>query len=172
MIYLFYMMVFLGAIVFNTTIVVHLTLFYGFYDLLLPFVIYLGFYRSIRESLVFIIFFGIAMDAISGGPFGLYTISYIWLYVFVIWLTRFMRVTNSMILPGVVVCSVIIQNTIFLGSMTLLDPNVSTPSFSFKIVLLQTVWCIFTGPIFIIFLRNINQRLEKWQRSFQSDLGQ
>jgi cell shape-determining protein MreD len=172
MIYLFYMMVFLGAIVFNTTIVVHLSLFYGFYDLLLPFVIYLGFYRSIRESLVFIIFFGIAMDAISGGPFGLYTISYIWLYVFVMWLTRFMRVTNNMILPGVVICSVVIQNTIFLASMFLSGPDVNIPSFSFRIVFLQIVWGIFTGPVFILLLRSVNQRLEKWQRSFQSDLGQ
>ena len=171
MIYLFYMMVFLGVAVFNTTIVANVPLLHGFYDLLLLFVIYLGFYRSIRESLVFIILFGIAMDAISGGPFGLYTTSYFWLYVFVLWLTRFMRVTNSMILPGVVICSVIIQNIIFLGSMTLLDPNVSTPSFSFKVVILQIVWSIFTGPILIIFLRNINQGLEKWQRSFQPDLS-
>jgi cell shape-determining protein MreD len=171
MIYLFYMVVFLGVAVFNTTIVAHFSLFYGFYDLLLLFVIYLGFYRSIRESLLFIILFGIAMDAVSGCPFGLYTISYFWLYVFVIWLTRFMRITNSMILPGVVMCSVIIQNTIFLGSMALLDPNVNIPSFSFKVVLLQIVWGIFTGPIFIILLRNTDQRLEKWQRSFQPDLG-
>lgn len=171
MIYLFYIMVFLGVAVFNTTMVAHLPFFYGFYDPLLMFVIYIGFYRSIRESLLFIILFGIAMDAISGGPFGLYTTSYIWLYVFVIWLTRFMRVTNTMILPGVVICSVIIQNMIFLGSMTLLDPTVSIPSFSFKIVFLQIVWSIFTGPIFIIFLRNVNRRLEKWQRSFQPDLS-
>ena len=171
MIYLFYMMVFLGVAVFNTTIVANVPLLHGFYDLLLLFVIYLGFYRSIRESLVFIILFGIAMDAISGGPFGLYTTSYFWLYVFVLWLTRFMRVTNSMILPGVVICSVIIQNAIFLGSMTLLDPNVSTPSFSFKVVILQIVWSIFTGPILIIFLRNINQGVERWQRSFQPDLS-
>jgi cell shape-determining protein MreD len=165
------MIVFLGIAVFNTTVVVHLPLFYGFYDPLLLFVIYLGFYRSIRESLLFIILFGIVMDAISGGPFGLYATSYIWLYIFVIWLTRFMRVTNSMILPGVVICSVIIQNMIFLGSMTLLDPNVSIPSFSFKIVILQIVWGIFTGPIFIIFLRYVSQGLEKWQRSFQPDLS-
>jgi rod shape-determining protein MreD len=171
MIYLFYIMVFLGIAVFKTTIVVHLPLFHGFYDLLLMLVIFLGFYRSVRESLLFIILFGIAMDAISGGPFGLYTTSYIWLYIFVLWLTRFMRITNSMILPVVVICSVIIQNAIFLGSMALLDPAASIPSFSFKIGILQMVWSILTGPVIILFLRNVTQKLEKWQRSFQPDLS-
>jgi cell shape-determining protein MreD len=135
------------------------------------FVIYLGFYRSVRESMVFIMLFGTAMDAVSGGTFGLYTTSYVWLYVFFLWLKQFMRVTNSLILPVVVLCSIIIQNAIFLGSMTLLDPNVSVPSFSFKIVFLQMVWSILTGPIFIIFLRNVTQKLEKWQDSFQPDLS-
>ena len=171
MIYLFYMMVFLGIAVFNTTVVVHVELFYGFYDLLLPFVIYLGFYRAIRESILFVFLFGIAMDAISGGSFGLYSTSYIWLYIFVVWLTRFMRATNSMILPGVVVCSVVIQNAIFLGSMALLDPHARIPSFSLKIVLFQILWSTLTGPVFIIFLRNVTRRLEKWQRSFQPDLS-
>jgi hypothetical protein len=169
MIYLFYIIVFLGTVVFDTTIVVYLSVFHGFYDLLLAFVIYLGFYRSIRESLLFVIFFGIAMDAISGGTFGLYTMSYIWLFIFVIWLTRFMHVNNSMILPGVVICSVLIQNSIFLASMILTGFEAAIPSV--KIVLLQIVWGIFTGPVFIIFLRNVGQGLEKWQHSFESDLG-
>ena len=123
MIYLLYAAVFFCVVIFNTTLVVQLPFFYGFYDLLLLLVIYLGFYRSVRESLPFVIAFGIVMDGISGGTFGLYLTSYFWLYVFVLWLTRYIRVNNTMILPGVVACGVIIQNAIFLGSMAMLDPN-------------------------------------------------
>ena len=171
MIYLFYIAVFFFVAVFNTTIAVQFPFLHGVYDLVLLLVIFLGFYRSIRESLVFVIIFGIIMDGISGGPFGLYTTSYIWLYAFVLWLTRFIRVTNSMILPGVVICSVIIQNTVFLGSMALLDPNAKIPLFSYNIVMIQLVWGIFTGPIFILLFRNVTYKLEKWQRNFQSGLS-
>ncbi|MEJ2096430.1 MAG: hypothetical protein P8Y38_04670 [Deltaproteobacteria bacterium] len=171
MIYLFYTAVFFCVVVFNTTLAVQMPVFYGFYDLLLMVVIYLGFYRSIRESLPFVIGFGLVMDGISGGTFGLYLTSYLWLYVFIIWLTRYIRVNNSMILPGVVLCGVIIENAIFLGSMTLLNPKLPIPSFSFNLILMQLLWSVVTGPFFIIFLRNISNRLEKWQHSFRSELS-
>jgi cell shape-determining protein MreD len=169
MIYLFYMAVFFFVVVINTTIIAQLPVFYGFYDLLLLIVIYFGFYRSVRESLPFVILFGLVMDGISGGTFGLYTTSYIWLYIFALWLTRFIRVTNSMILPGVVACGVLIQNAIFLGYMALLDPGTNIPSFSIKIVMIQLAWSVFTGPIFIAFFKTLVYQLEKWQQSFQSD---
>lgn len=171
MIYLFYIVTFLGVAVFKTSIVPQVPLFYGFYDILLLFVIFFGFYRTIRESLVFIAFFGLAMDAVSGGPFGLYTTSYLWLYAFVLWLTQFMRVTNSMILPLVVICSVIIQNAIFLGSMTLLQTTAVLPSDSLQVVLTQIAWGAFTGPIIILLLRHLSLKLGKWQRRFQTDMG-
>ena len=169
MIYLFYGVAFFIVVVIHTTIIVQLPVFYGFYDILLLFVIYLGFYRSVRESLPFVIVFGMVMDGISGGTFGLYTTSYIWLYIFVLWLTSFIRVTNGMILPGVVACAVLIQNAIFLGYMVLLDPNGNIPSFSIHIVMIQLVWSVFTGPIFITFFKTLVYQMEKWQRSFQSD---
>lgn len=171
MIYLLYMAMFLGVAVFKTSIVPQFPLFDGFYDIMLLFVIYVGFFRSIRESLVFIVIFGTIMDAISGGTFGLYTTSYLWQYAFVLWLTRFMRVTNNMILPLVVLCSVVIQNAIFLGSMTLLGTDAVLPPSSLRVVLVQALWGVFTGPILILLLRSAGQKLVKWQRRVQTDLG-
>jgi hypothetical protein len=169
MIYLFYTAVFFCVVIFNTTLVAQLPVFYGFYDPLLMVVIYLGFYRSVRESLPFVIGFGIVMDGISGGTFGLYLTSYFWLYAFILWLTQYVRVNNMMILPGAVLSGVVIQNAIFLGSVTLLDPNVSIPSFSVNLMMIQLVWSVFTGPLFIIFLRTASNKLEKWQHSFRSE---
>ena len=81
MTYFLYTVVCLLVVVFQTTLPMHFAMFGGMYDLFLLFVIYLGFYRTIREGFPFVIFFGLAMDALSGGPFGLYLTGYFWLYI-------------------------------------------------------------------------------------------
>ena len=171
MTYIIYIFVCLAVVVFQTTISMYIAVFDGFYDMLLLFVIYLGLFRSVRESLPFIILLGVAMDALSGGAFGLYMTSYFWLYVFILWLTKFMPANNSIIIPVIVILAVIIENAVFLGTMALLDPNAKLPSSSLRSVLLQLVWAVVTGPVLILVLRGLNNKWEKWLKQFQPDYG-
>ena len=84
MIYAFHLIVCLLLVLFQTTLLavggpIH------FYDLLVPFVIYLGAYRPPKEAVPVLILAGLAMDGISGGVFGVYLTVYLWLYVGVRW---------------------------------------------------------------------------------------
>jgi rod shape-determining protein MreD len=169
MTYLLYMLVCLLVVVFQTTLSMHFAIFGGMYDLFLLFVVYLGFYRPIREGFPFVILFGLAMDALSGGPFGLYLTSYFWLYICILGMTRFMRVGNNMILPLVVVGSILFQNTIFLGTMTLFVPEAKVPAFFYRHVLIQLLWSVITGPVLILLFRRAHLALEKWLKTFEPE---
>jgi len=163
------MVVCLLVVVFQTTLPMHFAMFGGMYDLFLLFVIYLGFYRTIREGFPFVIFFGLAMDALSGGPFGLYLTSYFWLYLSILGMIGFMRVGNNMILPLVVVGSILFQNIIFLGTMTLFVPEAKIPVFLYRNVLTQVLWSVITGPILILLFHRAHVALEKWLKTFQPE---
>jgi rod shape-determining protein MreD len=169
MTYLLYTVVCLLLIVFQTTLSMHFAILSGMYDLFLLFVVYLGFYRTVREGFPFVILFGLAMDSLSGGPFGLYLTSYFWLYICILGMTRFMRVGNNMILPLVVVGSILFQNIIFLGTMTLFVPEAKIPAFLYQNVLTQLLWSVITGPVLILLFRRAHLALEKWLKTFQPE---
>jgi rod shape-determining protein MreD len=169
MTYLLYTVVCLLVVVFQTTLSMHFAMFGGMYDLFLLFVIYLGFYRTVREGFPFVILFGLAMDALSGGPFGLYLTSYFWLYVCILGMIEFMRVGNNMVLPLVVVGSILFQNIIFLGTMTFFVPEAKIPAFLYRNVLTQLLWSGITGPVLILLFHRAHVALEKWLKTFQPD---
>ena len=169
MTYLLYMLVCLLVVVFQTTLSMHFAVFAGMYDLFLLFVVYLGFYRTIREGFPFVILFGLVMDALSGGPFGLYLTSYFWLYVCTLAMTGFMRVGNNLILPLVVAGSILFQNIIFFGAMTLFIPEAKIPVFLYRNVLTQLLWSVVTGPILILLFHRAHLAMEKWLKTFEPE---
>jgi len=169
MTYLLYTLVCLLVVVFQTTLSMHFAILAGMYDLFLLFVIYLGFYRTVREGFPFVILFGLTMDALSGGPFGLYMTSYFWLYVCILGMTGFMRVGNNMILPLVVVGGILFQNIVFLGTMTLFVPEAKPPAFLYRNVLTPLLWSVITGPVLILLFHRAHLALEKWLKTFEPE---
>ncbi len=169
MTYLLYIIVGLFIVVSQTTLPMHFSIFESLYDLFLLSVVYLGFYRPIREGFPFVILFGFVMDGMSGGPFGLYISCYFWLYVGMLLLTRFMRVSNILILPLVVVGCVLIQNIILLGTMAIFIPEVSVPSLSYQRVIVQLIWAVVTGPIIILIFKGWHKTMEKWLKTFEPE---
>jgi len=87
----------LFLVILQTTVMPYLPLLEKFYDLLIPFIVYLGLSRPVRESLPFVLFLGFIMDNLSGGPFGLYLTTYFWLYVGVKGITMFIQVGNRLL---------------------------------------------------------------------------
>lgn len=169
MTYLLYTVVSLLVVVFQTTLSMHFAIFGGMYDFFLLFVVYLGFYRTVREGLPFVILFGLSMDALSSGPFGLYLTSYFWLYIGILGMTGFMRVGNNVILLLVVAGSILFQNIIFLGTMTLFVSEANVPAFWYRNVLVQLLWSVITGPALILLFRRAHKALEKWLKTFEPE---
>jgi rod shape-determining protein MreD len=162
MTYCFHVGICICLVLLQTTVMPYFHLFDRFYDLLSPFVIYLSLFHSLRQSIPVILFFGIVMDSLSGGPFGLYLTTYIWLFVGVRWIITFLHVGDSFLLPFIVAAGVLLQNCIFIGIIAMFKPGTQFLSAAISTVTIQVLWAIFTGPIFLMFFNYSHKRWNNW----------
>jgi cell shape-determining protein MreD len=163
----------LFLVILQTTVMPYLPLLDSFYDLLIPFIVFLGLSRPIRESLPFIFFLGFIMDNLSGSPFGLYLTAYFWLYVGILGITKLIQVGNRLfIITLIVAAGVLIENLIFLGTLTILGPDQQLADNAAKTVTIQVLWAIWTGPIFFVALRNLQNRLDAGFRAIYARKGE
>jgi len=150
MIFLFYIVIIFCIIVLQTSVVPLLFTTRGFYDLLIPFVVYAGFFRPLSEGLTIVILLGLIMDCLSASPFGLYLTTYVWLYVGARWLARFFHAHSGVVLFFIVAVGVLFENILwlltitFLGRMDLISSEAVVAG-----VLRQVLWALFTGPFFL-----------------------
>jgi rod shape-determining protein MreD len=158
--YIFDISACLFLVILQTTVMPYIPLLDKFYDLLIPFIVYLGLSRPVRESLPFGLFLGFIMDNLSGGPFGLYLTTYFWLYVGVKGITMFIQVRNRLIIITIVIASgVLFENLILLGSFAILNNGQQFAGNAIEIVATQILWAIFTGALFLLFFRNAHSRI-------------
>lgn len=162
MTYCFHFIICFFLVILQTTIMPYFSLFDRFYDLLFPFIIFLSVFRSSRESIPIVVFFGFVMDTISGGPFGLYLTTYLWLFAGVKWMITFLDVSDSFLLPFVVAAGVLIQNLIFVAAIAIFNPLPLSFSLTVNTIVVQLLWAIFTGPILILFFHYSHSRWDKW----------
>jgi len=132
------------------------------YDLMVPFILYLGIFRPIRESLAVIFFAGFVTDNFSAAPFGLYSIIYLWLFAGTKWLVTFLHVGNRILLPLIAGTGVLAENIMFFATFTVIMRTDSRiPADPFGILWEQTLWAAVTG-MFLIMMFLYTQK--KWDR--------
>ena len=161
MTYCFYICACLCLVIFQTTIIPHISLFNNFYDLLIPFVIYLGLFRPARGSIIFILVLGFLMDNLSGWPFGLYITTYFWLFIIVKLVIRYVHARNNILLLFIVVAGVLMENIIFIASVFMSDPDSQFFAITMRTVIFQILWAVCTGFFFLIFFNHVHKKLEK-----------
>ena len=151
-------------VVIQTTVMPHIPVFERFYDLISPLVIYLSIFRPVRESTIIVLIFGFLMDNISGGPFGLYLTAYLWLFLGVRWAITFLHVGDSFLLPFVVAVGVLMENLIFIGARAILEPNLQISQTMANTVVIQVLWAVFTGPLFLLLFNYTHRRWDRWTK--------
>ena len=162
----------LFLVILQTTVMPNLPLLDSFYDPLIPFIVFLGLSRPVRESLPFVFFLGFIMDNLSGTPFGLYITSYFWLFVGVKGITKLLQVRDRLFITTLIIAAgVLIENLIFLGTLTILGPDQQLAGDAAKTVTIQVLWAIWTGPIFMVVLRDIQNRLDDGFRAIYARKG-
>ena len=159
--YFFNISVCLFLVILQTTVMPTLPLLDSFYDLLIPFVVFLGLSRPVRESLPFVFFLGFIMDNLSGSPFGLYLTAYFWLFIGVKGITKLLQVGNRLFIIALIVAAgVLLENLIFLGTLTILGPDQQLAGNAAQTVTIQVLWAIWTGPLLFMVLRDLQKRLD------------
>ena len=157
--YGFYIGICLFLLIIQTTIFPYLPVLRGMYDLLIPFVIFISICLPIRESLPFALVLGLIMDNLSGSPFGLYLTCYLWLFIGVRFIIRFLRVSNKLFLSVVVIAAVIVQNILMVATFALFGPLRQLPVNAFLVVTQQFLWVLATGPIFLLSLLALAKKM-------------
>lgn len=169
MIYCFHILVCLCLILLQTTLMPYFSIFNHFYDLLIPFIVYLGIHRSTREGVVFILLIGMIMDGLSGGLAGIYLSVYFWLWIGALQMTQFFRVDNVLFLAFLTVAGTILENLIMLGSEIFLIPETLSASITFNDVMYQILWAAFSGPLLLFFLNYSQKRIGLWRDDLFSE---
>ena len=164
--YCFNIGVCLLLVILQTTVMPDLSLLDRFYDLLIPFIVYLGLSRPLREGLLFVCFLGFIMDNLSGSSFGLYLTSYIWLYSGVKGITQLLQVGKRVFVITIMVAGgVLVENLVFLGSFAIFSPEQQFAGNAFSIVAGQVLWALLTGAVLLVIFRNTHSWLDSGFRA-------
>ena len=159
-------------VILQTAVFPYLPFLNRFYDILIPFIVFLSLSRPVRESLPFVFFLGFLMDNLSGSPFGLYLTAYIWLFVGVKGITRLLQVGSRVFIIALIVAAgVLVENLIFLGTLTVFGPDQKLADNAAKTVTIQVLWAIWTGPIFLMVLKNMQNRMDAGFRAIYARKG-
>jgi hypothetical protein len=165
MAYAFYLFICLFLVIVQTIIFPLCPIFFNFFDLMLPVVIYIGFFRSIGESIPVLVFLGLVMDGLSGGPFGLFFTSYLWLYGVVLLLKQIFLVKKILLLSFVAALGVLMQNGILMAVENLFSPKLDFIVNAVNILWIELIFAIIAGPMMIIAISILHQKwnLRLWK---------
>ena len=155
MTYLYHIFIGSCLVIFQTVILPYFPFSNSFYDLLVPYIIYLGSHRPVRESIPVVIFLGFIVDSFSGGYFGVYITTYVWLTISIRWISTLIHLENYMLLPLIVVIGVLIENFILIMAIMIVNPEYNFSASVMGVVAVQIFWVICTGPFLLVFFNNV-----------------
>lgn len=161
MTYLFHIGVCLVLVIFQTAVKPQVFFLAGFYDILTAYVIYLGLFHRVRDILPIILISGLAMDAISGGPMGLFLTSYLWLFLLTRWIIRLIHRDNLVLRFFIVGIGVVIQTRVYIGTTLLLGNATLFPAPTLDVALTQILWALGTGAILVTLFRYLHAIWER-----------
>jgi cell shape-determining protein MreD len=163
--YFIYIVSSLCLVTLQTALIPRLGFVGHFFDLLLPWVIYLAAFRPVHEALPFVVFMGALMDNLSGGPFGLFLTSYVWLYIAVRLAATVVRAENAMVLVLIIIAAVVFQNTFFFMAINMSLGGGHTAGEVIRVVSEQIGWVLLTGPLIALGMRQAKRRTSRRTRT-------
>lgn len=168
MIYAYLLAVCLFMILLQTTLLVgggavHL------YDLMAPFVVFLGIHHRPREAVPILILGGLAMDGLSGGVFGVHLSVYLWMYIGVRSAIQFLHVGNVILLPLLVTLGVAFESLAVAFSAVVLAAAAWPAEALFSVVPVQVLWGALTGPLLMMLFIRGQRVIDRARRSMIDD---
>ncbi len=148
----------------KTTIVPGQVVFDAFYDLLVPFIVYLGLNRPRREGIPLALFFGLLMDSLSGGTPGLYLSIYFWIYIVMRWLSQYLHAGNFLFTSLSVGSAVAFELFVLLFYLAAASPDMGIPADASRTALVQIGWAMLTGPLIMYFIGAVQRRIDAMRR--------
>ncbi len=146
MTYFVYIACGLFMVICQTTLLPRLALVGYCFDLLLSLVVYLAAFRPLHEALPFTVFLGVLMDHLSGGPFGLYLTSYVWLFIAARAAATVVRAENPIMIVLILIGAVAAQNALFFAVLGASGRGDFVGGFALRVMTEQIGWVLLIGP--------------------------
>jgi len=164
--YIFYMASGLGLFIFQSAVMPCFSESEKFYDILIPFVLYLSIFCPFIEGIMVILIFGFLMDSMDGGVFGLYMTSYVWIFI---GMRRIMGVVHidSFLSGPLTGLGVLLEDAIVFGLFRYLGNGNPLPEDAFYILSIRLAWAVATGSIVVWGLRYFHKLCDEqsWRLS-------
>jgi len=141
------------------------------YDLLAPFVVYLGVYHLPRGAIPVLVLSGLAMDGISGSVFGVHLSAYLWIYVGVRRAIQFLHVGNVILLPLLVTAGVAFESMVVAFSAVVLASAPWQVEAIIPVVSGQVLWGSLTGPLLMLVIIRGQKAVNRAKKTFYADKG-
>ncbi len=138
----------------QTSLVAVLPAYLPFYNLLIPYVIFLSLFRRASEALPQILWAGLVMGMISGAPQVVYVIIFMVLFILFRNIKTYFQLLDTHLFVILIAVGVGIEHLVF-GIVSLIQKFSVKPSlFSVYVVLIHFFWAVITGPLmFALFSR-------------------
>ncbi len=132
----------------------------GVYDLFILLSVYLALYRSAQEAVFIIIVFGLVMDSITGGVFGLHCLTYLWIFVGLRLIVTYLDKSSLFFQLGAVLAGILLENFFFWWAGVLPDSFTARESaFLFAGLIRQLILAGITAPLFLLWWRGVVDNL-------------
>lgn len=160
----FYLFVGVFLLVVQTSLFPNLMANYHLFNLMTPFVIYTGLFRPLFEGIPAALFLGALMDAVTGGPFGMYMVLYFWLVIGERWGRQFLHAGSIILLPMMSAAGVLLENATIIGLGGLAGEEGFILSENLRPIIIQAVWALFGGPPLMLLLQYLQSGLDSRQQ--------
>lgn len=160
MIYIPHVIISFFLVILHTTILNSFWLHSLGFVLLLSFLIFMACHRPVFESLVIVFLIGFLMDSFSGGPFGLFTSTYFWLFGLLKYSVQFLRLQNTHTIRFLLVFGILFENSILFSAMIFMKTGMSPTSETWLLLAGQIGLAVLFGPAFI---RSISRLYGLWE---------
>jgi hypothetical protein len=150
MTYALHIVICIALLLFQTVLKPQIAPLTGLYDLLLAYMTYLGLRYRLGKALPLTLVVGFAMDSLSGGPFGLFLTTYLWLILLIFGIKRFIHPGNLAFRLLAVSLAVVLQNLIYAGVALLLGQAQLLSAYALRIGMIQLAWALVTGGALLI----------------------
>jgi hypothetical protein len=123
------------------------------YDLSVPYICFAAVDRPPEDGMWAVPCLGAPMESVGGGPFGLYIIVYLWLYIGIRGLKRVFHLSHFLVLPLVVTGCVLVENIAFVLVSWGFNEHMPNVGVFINLLARQAGWSLFTGALFFMLFR-------------------
>lgn len=150
------------CVVLETALVARINTVLPLFDLLLPLVVYISILGPALHCIALIIVLGALMDAVSGSPFGLYVVTYLWVFIGVRGSMCFLDAGSLFLFPLILAGGIMLENVLFAVCAHGIPFKVHQFFFLMKSALIEVTLGLIIAPFLLLFFNFIYLRYDEW----------